>query len=873
MTEIFDRVNRVRKDAGGSASAWEILLRATALPMASRSDLEGRVRAILDPRRNRRSLTQTTCYTLVALVVLTVLPCALLRLGYAEDKKAQPAATEAISGPGPAKAGTPTAAPPPLTAFGTVLDPAGKPVAGATVYLRAWFPPWSAPDNPNEDDVRATVQTDPQGAFRFENVPAKPVPQWLQETCSDLAAPIPCDVVVVARPYGIAWRHLSAKQSGPMTITLAPEAKIRGWVTDQQGQPVPNAEVKVVGTAPLTGMEYADFDATFTDPDTLFAVDSRIAPTARTDANGLVSLAGLPRDLLLRVDVNHDDFRGNVVLVATTDQPRPDVGEKAFSTVFLAKLGPPLPRLVGRVTAADSKQPLPMAWIGDRAHPLGITSQDGLFILKEIEGSRSRLEIRAPVGSDYLGRRLSVEVPREKKEVPLDIELPRGEVLSGSVADAATQQGVAGVSVSFDAGSGTIDQTTVDGPFSAGATTDAAGRFRLAVPPGKGKVKLIGPLHGYDVPVRNYSEPDEDIEGFFREVEVVAGGPHADLTFTIHRGNPAVGPKHGTTVEGTVVDPEGKPVAGAEVGPSGWFDDSKGDYRPVRTDREGRFTFRMSSSPYPENEIIIAADKQRKLRGHVPLSDDSAMGATRPYVPPLARGTPAPLSDGSPKRTTRKPVEIRLAATGVVRGRVMDGRNRPVSSATVKCDPRVPVKPVEPYRPGSAIQDGGYGPPSYTYSGGLDAHDPRDSTQSTKTDENGSFEFPLVEADREMELSVSADQGWYTRDVRRGKVAAGGTLEVGPLSLIRLNKTVAGTVVDTDGNPMRAAVSANLRSGEPIPLVFKGQTGSNGRFLVRGVPNAPLRITVDDWPVTVDAQPGQTDVRVVLDPKLLQGKK
>ena len=769
MTEIFDRVNRVRKDAGGSASAWEILLRATALPMASRSDLEGRVRAILDPRRNRRSLTQTTCYTLVALAVLTVLPCALLRLGYAEDKKAQPAATEAISGPGPAKAGTPTAAPPPLTAFGTVLDPAGKPVAGATVYLRAWFPPWSAPDNPNEDDVRATVQTDPQGAFRFENVPAKPVPQWLQETCSDLAAPIPCDVVVVARPYGIAWRHLSAKQSGPMTITLAPEAKIRGWVTDQQGQPVPNAEVKVVGTAPLTGMEYADFDATFTDPDTLFAVDSRIAPTARTDANGLVSLAGLPRDLLLRVDVNHDDFRGNVVLVATTDQPRPDVGEKAFSTVFLAKLGPPLPRLVGRVTAADSKQPLPMAWIGDRAHPLGITSQDGLFILKEIEGSRSRLEIRAPVGSDYLGRRLSVEVPREKKEVPLDIELPRGEVLSGSVADAATQQGVAGVSVSFDAGSGTIDQTTVNGPFSAGATTDAAGRFRLAVPPGKGKVKLIGPLHGYDVPVRNYSEPDEDIEGFFREVEVVAGGPHADLTFTIHRGNPAVGPKHGTTVEGTVVDPEGKPVAGAEVGPSGWFDDSKGDYRPVQ-DRPGRAFHvpnvvlsvsrernhhrRGQAAKAPRaravvrrfrnggDEAIRAAAGSRNsgavVRRFPKANDEKARGN-----PPRCHRRREGTRDGWKKQARQqRDGQVRSARAGQA-GRALSTRH--------------------------AIQDGGYGPPSYTYSGGLDAHDPRDSTQSTKTDENGSFEFPLVEADREMELSVSADQGWYTRDVPPGE--------------------------------------------------------------------------------------------------------
>lgn len=60
-----------------------------ALPMASPSDLEGRVRAILDPRRNHRSLKRRTCYALMALALLFLIPCAILRLGYAEDKKPQ----------------------------------------------------------------------------------------------------------------------------------------------------------------------------------------------------------------------------------------------------------------------------------------------------------------------------------------------------------------------------------------------------------------------------------------------------------------------------------------------------------------------------------------------------------------------------------------------------------------------------------------------------------------------------------------------------------------------------------------------------------------------------------------------------------------
>jgi beta-lactamase regulating signal transducer with metallopeptidase domain len=60
-----------------------------ALPMASPSDLEGRVLAILDPRRNHRSLKRKTCYALMTLAALVLIPCAVLRLGYAEDKQGQ----------------------------------------------------------------------------------------------------------------------------------------------------------------------------------------------------------------------------------------------------------------------------------------------------------------------------------------------------------------------------------------------------------------------------------------------------------------------------------------------------------------------------------------------------------------------------------------------------------------------------------------------------------------------------------------------------------------------------------------------------------------------------------------------------------------
>ena len=314
MTEILDRVRRLRRQTREAASAWEILLRAAALPMASPSDLEGRVLAILDPRRSHGSLKRQTCYSLVLLAVLVTVPCAIVRLGYAQEKTKKetpstkaPAAREGTSNSGPAKAGTTSAAPaepPPalLTAFGKVIDPAGKPVAGAKVYLREWstyrisMEPYN---RENLNDILATVQTDAQGAYRFENIPAKPLyDQWIQET--------PWDVVVVAKPYSIAWRHLdTAKQIKPWTIALTPEAKVTGKITDRQGRPVRNAEVKVDGINSLA----SEWQTPLSDPETLDLQASRLAPAAKTDSDGKVTINGIPPKVRLSDGVSRETHR------------------------------------------------------------------------------------------------------------------------------------------------------------------------------------------------------------------------------------------------------------------------------------------------------------------------------------------------------------------------------------------------------------------------------------------------------------------------------------------------------------------------------------------------------------------------------------
>ena len=114
-----------------------------ALPMASSSDLEGRVLAILDSKRNHRSLKRKTCYALVIVAVLFLIPCALLRLGYAENKRSPGETAAAKNAPANptartgAASATPAAPPtPPSTASGKAVRPVESHVELSIVVAR-----------------------------------------------------------------------------------------------------------------------------------------------------------------------------------------------------------------------------------------------------------------------------------------------------------------------------------------------------------------------------------------------------------------------------------------------------------------------------------------------------------------------------------------------------------------------------------------------------------------------------------------------------------------------------------------------------------------------------------------------------------------
>jgi protocatechuate 3,4-dioxygenase beta subunit len=199
-----------------------------ALPMAGRSDLEGRVRAILDPRQNRGSLTRTSCYALVALAMLLVVPCALLRLGYAESKAVEkhPANAE-----GAAKAATT-----PMRFELTILGPDKQPVPRCAVEVRSDVLPTAASVQrgtfTKKSGNGAFLQADAAGSLVLD-LPQEPM---TFEVCIEQPG---------YGPYWAQWRSTEHREPVPARFVAELDAawSVGGIVVDRQGKPIAGATV------------------------------------------------------------------------------------------------------------------------------------------------------------------------------------------------------------------------------------------------------------------------------------------------------------------------------------------------------------------------------------------------------------------------------------------------------------------------------------------------------------------------------------------------------------------------------------------------------------------------------------------------------
>lgn len=371
-----------------------------------------------------------------------------------------------------------TLRPAPGVLVGTVVDPAGKPVADARVLLGVTMQGNGVHQRPMGEIIGQDLwpsrflRTDAEGRFRAEGLPLLPWPLW-----------------VAAPGFAAAWREVPLRADAETTVMvqLTHGAAVRGRITASSGAVAAGAEVHVTPDLPAPHPLIGLGMKVFTLPP-LFARHS-----TTTDAGGGYQLANvLPGKLTI-----HVWHRG---AFARTECELGDGQTLVWDPVLAPEAGPSGQPLHGVLVDEDGK-PLESwdVWVaepGDARDPSRISVRDGgTFRTNAVPPGRHRLfaQPRDP--------QLGAEVDLGEFDVancPLRLVVPRSKLptsrLRGCIALPAGVAG-AGCYVRVAGAQGSVRvPCDATGRYEAGPMS--AGTYRVKV---EGDAFGVFPIGSFDV--------------------------------------------------------------------------------------------------------------------------------------------------------------------------------------------------------------------------------------------------------------------------------------------------------------------------------------------------------------------------------------
>ena len=435
----------------------------------------------------------------------------------------------------------------PITVTGRAVDPEGKPIAGARVYLGSRLA-----------DYKPLVEgkTDAAGRYEFQNVPL-PIEKADTVNGRDQGA---FQVVGEAAGFGFTFRSTKTYYPLPASkktadvvnpidppyafeagekinidLQFPPAASLHGTIIDDRGNPLPNISLRVrdceVGVK-LDDNRLWSFDS---------YIDGDFAPTAMkrrtTDALGHFEFTGLPADCRFRIMVDAKGFPSYTILAATAAKAdRYLYGEPAQTGEL--KLTMPIPMDVPvKMIYADTGEPAPGVAV-QTGGLLETSDQQGKATLRLSHGT-FQMQNWPARGTPYLISRSEIVVGVKPPVEPFVLSMRRAGELEITVVDEATGQGLPGVDVW---------QKTDDDPREKyvmkswevatrishrdSPRTDAQGKLKVFVEPGGhrfGVAKDACPL-GYEV-----------VEANGQDVECRAGVT-STLKFLMRKPKPKIPP-------------------------------------------------------------------------------------------------------------------------------------------------------------------------------------------------------------------------------------------------------------------------------------------------------------------------------------------
>jgi RNA polymerase sigma factor (sigma-70 family) len=640
-----------------------------------------------------------------------------------------------VSNPKPTAAKPPTANDKDAIAYaGRVLGPDGRPVPGAKLHMTV---AWGYPHRPSPSPVYAT--TGPDGRFRFTVPKAKFGDQFTV-------------VAAVAANHGIGWVEIPANgKRDDLTVRLVEDdVPITGQVVDLEGKPVPGATLRLLEIRAAPGEDLGPWlDAAKSkkglslqlEQEYLKRYTDAVSLKATADARGRLRLSGIGRNRLVRAQLDGPTIasqqlciltRPGEPIAVTEDEGNPEYNEPRRVTTYYGAsfrlVAAPTKPVIGVVRDKDTKKPLAGITIQSHMRAVGpgrfrvvdivrtTTDAEGRYRLTGMPKGEGFGIVAIP-GRDhpYVGTNKGVPDSPGLDPVTVDFELRRGVWIEGKITDKVTGKPLRGAVEYFSLYSNPnlADYPGFDGTFSMdniGVGTKEDGSYRVVGLPGPG---LVAVRYG-----NHYLRAPERDEEYGVKESFLSTAPYHILPINYNalaKIDPAKGVDSakrdvtldpGWTFTGTVLGPDGKPLAGAR---SVGVTDAWG--------REGmktaEFTVREFSPRRPRDILFQHPEK-------------GLVGVVRP-----------PKENGGP-------VTVRMEPGAVVTGRLVDADGRP--RAGVKLEALFRLKgDLRPW-------------PWHRYPLG-----------PIKTDREGRFRFEALLAGYEFGLFDGKDELYFASTLRSGQ--------------------------------------------------------------------------------------------------------